>query len=80
MVRRIGGDVVGMSTVPEVIVASRLGMKVLGLSAVTNVANPEAMDGTTAGEVIEVARSLQPAMRAIVAAIVTGEAQADSSQ
>jgi purine-nucleoside phosphorylase len=80
MVRRIGGDVVGMSTVPEVIVASRLGMKVLGLSAVTNVADPEAMDGTTAGEVIEVARSLQPAMRAIVAAIVTGEAQADSSQ
>ncbi len=80
MVRRIGGDVVGMSTVPEVIVASRLGMKVLGLSAVTNVADPEATDGTTAGEVIEVARSLQPAMRAIVAAIVTGEAQADSSQ
>ncbi|MFP6650439.1 MAG: purine-nucleoside phosphorylase, partial [Pirellulaceae bacterium] len=45
MVRLIGGDVVGMSTVPEVIVASRLGMKVLGLSAVTNVADPEATDG-----------------------------------
>jgi len=79
MVRSIGGDVVGMSTVPEVTVASRLGMKVLGLSAVTNVADPATTGGTSAGEVIEVARSVQPAMRAIVAAIVAGESQPDSS-
>ena len=80
MVRRIGGDVVGMSTVPEVTVASHLGMKVLGLSAVTNVADPDHLQGASADKVVEVARSVQPAMRAIVAAIVAGEGQLDSSQ
>jgi purine-nucleoside phosphorylase len=80
MVRCIGGDVVGMSTVPEVIVASRLGMKVLGLSAVTNVSDPDHLQEASAEKVVEVARSVQPAMRAIVAAIVAGESQLDSSQ
>jgi len=80
MVRRIGGDVVGMSTVPEVTVASYLGMKVLGLSAVTNVSDPDHLQEASADKVVEVARSVQPAMRAIVAAIVAGEGQLDSSQ
>ena len=80
MVRCIGGDVVGMSTVPEVTVASQLGMKVLGLSAVTNVSGPEHQEGASAEAVVEMARSVQPAMRAIVTAIMAGENYPDSSQ
>ena len=41
MMRRIGADVVGMSTVPEVLAASQRGIPVLALSIVSNVANPD---------------------------------------
>ena len=48
LLRRIGADVVGMSTVPEATVAARLGMRVLALSAVTNVCRPDQPRATTA--------------------------------
>ena len=41
MMRRIGADVAGMSTVPEVLAGSAAGMRILGLSMVSNVANPD---------------------------------------
>jgi len=54
-VRTIGGDAVGMSTVPEVIVANHMGVKVLGFSIITNLANPYSPRPTTHEEVLEVA-------------------------
>lgn len=54
-VRVIGGDAVGMSTVPEVIVANHMGMKVLGISVITNVADSYNPKPTTHEEVLEVA-------------------------
>jgi purine-nucleoside phosphorylase len=64
--RRLGGDVVGMSTIPEVLAARSLGMRVLGLSTVTNVANPDAPQVVTSDEVVEVAKVAQPKLRKII--------------
>ncbi len=53
MLRTLGADVVGMSTVPEVIVANHMSMKVLGISCVTNMAAGILPQKITAEEVIE---------------------------
>ncbi|MHB8969609.1 MAG: purine-nucleoside phosphorylase [Pirellulaceae bacterium] len=68
--RRIGGDVVGMSTVPEVLVAQALGMRVLGLSIVTNVASPDAPQVVESTEVVHAAARAEPHVRQIVADIL----------
>lgn len=51
--RTIGGDTVGMSTVPEVIVAAHSGMKVLGMSVISNVFRPNAVSDCTHEEVLQ---------------------------
>ncbi len=69
--RRIGGDVVGMSTIPEVTVAAELGMRVLGISTVTNVARPDVPQTVTSEDVVHVAGLAEPRVRAIVKGIAT---------
>lgn len=68
--RRIGGDVVGMSTVPEVLAATSVGMRVLGISTVTNVAKPDAMQTVSSDEVIDVAERVQHKVRAMVRGVI----------
>lgn len=69
MLRRLG-DVVGMSTVPEVLVAAECGIPVLALSVVTNVARPDALASTTGGEVVDLAEQAEPKLREIVLALL----------
>lgn len=64
--KRIGADVVGMSTVPEVAVAGRYGMRVLGMSIITNVAKPDVLEATSGQEVIDAAGVAAPHLRSIV--------------
>ena len=64
--RRIGADVVGMSTVPEVMVAAELGLRVFALSVVTNVSRPDSPDPTDAATVVAKAAAAEPRVREIV--------------
>jgi purine-nucleoside phosphorylase len=68
--RMIGGDVVGMSTVPEVIVAAHAGLRVLGLSVVTNVCRPDALQPTDGQRVVHAASAAEPKLRKIVCNIL----------
>jgi purine-nucleoside phosphorylase len=70
--RRLGGDCVGMSTVPEVLTAAQCGLRVLGLSTITNVARPDAPQVVSAEEVVHVAASALPKVRQIIHGLVSG--------
>jgi purine-nucleoside phosphorylase len=76
--RQIGGDVVGMSTVPEVVAARESGMRVLALSAVTNVAKPDAPDLVDSLQVVDIAEHAEPKLRAIVVGVLRSLASQDS--
>lgn len=71
MLRNLGGDVVGMSTVPEVIVARHAGMKVIGISCVTDMAIGEEIVGITHEQVVEVANRTKPKFIKLVKKIVS---------
>ena len=68
--RMIGGDAVGMSTVPEAILAAQLGMRVLALSTITNIATPDVPHKVEAQQVVKMAQHIEPHLRAIVEGII----------
>lgn len=69
--RGIGADAVGMSTVPEVIIARHGKMRVLGLSGISNKANLDGSTETTHEEVLEAGRLLVPKLKTIIEGVLT---------
>lgn len=68
--RGIGADVVGMSTIPEVLVAVHAGMKVLGFSIVTDMCLPDALKPVRIEEIIAVANAAEVQLRSIVTKVL----------
>ncbi len=68
--RLIGADVVGMSTVPEVIVAIHGGMRVLGVSIITDRCLPDALKPASVEEIIRVAGLAEPKLTALIRNVV----------
>jgi purine-nucleoside phosphorylase len=64
--RSVGADAVGMSSVPEVIVARHAGMKVLGLSAIANVNDPDNFAPILLDDVMAAAEKVEPAMGKLI--------------
>jgi len=71
--RTIGADLVGMSTVPEVIVAVHAGMRVLGLSIVTDMCLPDALEPADIDKILATAAAAESKLRAIVLGVLAEE-------
>jgi purine-nucleoside phosphorylase len=70
MLRAMGADVVGMSTVPEVIVAVHAGMRVLGVSIITDMCIPETLEPASLEKILAVAAGAEPHLSALVEGVV----------
>jgi purine-nucleoside phosphorylase len=66
----MGADVVGMSTVPEVIVAVHGGMRVLGVSIITDQCLPDALEPARLEDILAVASRAEPVLAALVQGVV----------
>jgi purine-nucleoside phosphorylase len=70
MLRTLGADVVGMSTVPEVIAAVHMGMRVLGVSIITDQCLPDALAPASVEQIIAVARSAEPNLTRLIRGVL----------
>lgn len=68
--RAIGADVVGMSTVPEVIVAAHAGLRVLGMSIITDMCLPDALEAADIGKIIGIANEAEPKLTRLARSVV----------
>ncbi|MDD3590029.1 MAG: purine-nucleoside phosphorylase [Thermoguttaceae bacterium] len=68
--RAIGADVVGMSTVPEVVVAVHAGMKVLGFSIITDMGLADALEPVNIERILQNAAEAEPKMNAIICGVL----------
>jgi len=72
MLRQLGADVVGMSTVPEVIVARHMGMRVLSFSIITDSCLPDALEPADVPTIIATAMETEPKLTGLISRVVAG--------
>ncbi|MBP7470402.1 MAG: purine-nucleoside phosphorylase [Flavobacterium sp.] len=70
MVKNIGADCVGMSTVPEVIVARHMEMETFGLSVITDMGDEDSIETISHDEVLEAAKSAEPKVRNLIKELI----------
>ena len=70
MVKAMGGDCVGMSTVPEVIVARHMELETFGISVITDMGNEESIGTITHAEVLDAARAAEPNVRRLIRELI----------
>lgn len=70
MVKAMGGDCVGMSTVPEVIVARHMELETFGVSVITDMGDEESIDTITHAEVLEAAKHAEPLVRQLIGELI----------
>ncbi len=68
--RMIGGNAVGMSSIPEILVAIHAGLRVLGLSVVANVNDPDAMQPILLDEIVQAAEKAGPRLAGLIREII----------
>jgi purine-nucleoside phosphorylase len=70
MVKNIGADCVGMSTVPEVIVARHMELETFGLSVITDMGNEDSIETISHDEVLEAAKKAEPKVRMLIKELI----------
>ena len=70
MVKILGADCVGMSTVPEVIVARHMDVETFGISVITDMGNEESIDTISHDEVLEAAKKAEPMVRSLIKELI----------
>ena len=70
MVKILGADCVGMSTVPEVIVARHMDLETFGISVITDMGNEESIGTISHDEVLEAAKKAEPKVRSLIKELI----------
>ena len=70
MIKNIGGDCVGMSTVPEVIVARHMDLETFGISVITDMGNEENIETVSHTEVLKAAKMAEPQVRKLIRELI----------
>jgi purine-nucleoside phosphorylase len=70
MVRKTGADVVGMSTIPEALLSSNIGLRILGFSIITDIGFPDSLQPAVIEEILETASEAEPKLTLLMKKII----------